>query len=227
MIGFSKLIVVVVYLSHVMACSWLGLGQQYDCKKNASFCTKSWAYTSEVAPGEYFIDAPYSSVYIFAFYWIFEVITTVGYGDYSGSTEGEYIFSILVEFIGLTFFSFFMGTITELFSNSDNFEDLIEKKLDNLDLWIKKIEKSNKPYHIQPNLYNNIRTYVEHAFKYDFNLVVEEFDFYHQITPKMQSQLIKQTRVFHEFENNFNHFFEDCERGFTNEFIIHMCCRIF
>ena len=27
-----------------------------------------------------------ASIYIFAFYWIFEVITTVGYGDYSGKT---------------------------------------------------------------------------------------------------------------------------------------------
>lgn len=72
-----------------------------------------------------------------------------------------------------------MGTITTIFSMSDSFEDLIEHKLDSLDMWIKKIEKSNRPYHIQPNLYNAIRTYVEHAFKYDFNLVVEEFEFYH------------------------------------------------
>ena len=122
---------------------------------------------------------PDHTKFIFAFYWIFEVITTVGYGDYTGATQSEYIFSILAEFIGLTFFSFFMGTITTIFSISDSFEDLIEHKLDSLDMWIKKIEKSNRPYHIQPNLYNAIRSYVEHAFKFDFNLVVEEFEFYH------------------------------------------------
>ena len=31
-------------------------------------------------------------------------------------------------------------------------------------MWIKKIEKSNKPFHIQPTLYNDIRKYVEQAF---------------------------------------------------------------
>ena len=87
-------------------------------------------------------------MYIFAFYWIFEVITTVGYGDYYGTTSYEYIFSIIIEFMGLTFFSFLMGSINGIFSASDNFEDLIEEKLDQLDMWIKKIEKSNKPYHI-------------------------------------------------------------------------------
>jgi hypothetical protein len=29
------------------------------------------------------------SQYIFAFYWIFEVMTTVGYGDYYGATTSE------------------------------------------------------------------------------------------------------------------------------------------
>jgi hypothetical protein len=113
--------------------------------------------------------------YIFAFYWIFEVITTVGYGDYSGKTSYEYIFSIALEFLGLTFFSFLMGSINGIFNTSDNFDDLIEEKLDSLDMWIKKIEKSNKPFHIQPTLYNDIRKYVEQAFLYDFNLVIEEF----------------------------------------------------
>jgi hypothetical protein len=91
---------------------------------------------------------PQTSQWIFAFYWIFEVITTVGYGDYTGSTNNEYLFSIGLEFLGLTFFSFLMGSITSLFSTTDDFDSLIEEKLDFLDMWIKKIEKSNKPYHI-------------------------------------------------------------------------------
>jgi hypothetical protein len=41
-----------------------------------------------------------------------------------------------------------MGTINQVFNTSDNFDDLIEGKLDSLDLWIKKIEKSNKPFYI-------------------------------------------------------------------------------
>ena len=184
-------------------------------------CTASWKFAAG------FENKSYHTQYIFAFYWIFEVITTVGYGDYTGSTSQEYIFSIILEFLGLTFFSFLMGSINGIFNTSDNFDDLIEDKLDSLDMWIKKIEKSNKPFHIQPTLYNDIRKYVEQAFMYDFNLVIEEFVFYQQITPKMQTELIQNTRVFQEFEKSFNHFFDECERGFTNELIINMFCRLY
>ena len=220
--GFAGLIFYVIYVSHMMACAWLYLGQFQPCTDvpEGENCTKSWVYE------EGFDDKPKHTQYIFAFYWIFEVITTVGYGDYSGSTSDEYIFSIALEFLGLTFFSFLMGSINGIFNTSDNFDDLIEEKLDSLDMWIKKIEKSNKPFHIQPTLYNDIRKYVEQAFLFDFNLVIEEFPFYQQITPKMQTDLIQNTRVFKEFERSFNHFFEECERGFTNEMIINMFCRI-
>ena len=119
-----------------------------------------------------------------------------------------------------------MGSINGIFNTTDSFEDLIEEKLDSLDMWIKKIEKSNKPYHIQPTLYNDIRKYVEQAFMYDFNLVIEEFEFYQQITPTMQTEIIQNTRLFQEFEKSFNHFFDECERGFTNELIISLFCRI-
>jgi len=53
-----------------------------------------------------------------------------------------------------------MGCINNIFNTSDNFEDLIDQKLDSLDMWIKKIEKSNKPFHIQPYLYNDIKNYI-------------------------------------------------------------------
>lgn len=39
--------------------------------------------------------------------------------------------------------------------------------------------------------------------------------------------MIKNTRVFKEFEKSFNHFFDECERGFTNELIITMHCRLY
>lgn len=106
-------------------------------------CIPSWIYNNDS-----FKDKQFESIYIFSFYWIFEVITTVGYGDYTGKTQEEYLFSVALEFLGLVFFSFLMGSITSIFGASDNFDDLIEYKLDTLDMWIKKIEKSNKPYHI-------------------------------------------------------------------------------
>lgn len=41
----------------------------------------------------------------------------------------------------------------------------------------------------------------------------------------MQTTLIEKTKVFAEFEKHFKHFFDECERGFTNEVIINLFCR--
>lgn len=43
----------------------------------------------------------------------------------------------------------------------------------------------------------------------------------------MKTDLIQHIRVFKEFEKSFSHFFEECERGFTNEVIISLYCRIY
>jgi hypothetical protein len=114
----------------------------------------------------------------------------VGYGDHTGSTTYEYVFCMILEFIGLSFFSFLMGSINNMLKKSDNFESLIDEKLSLLDIWIKKIERSNKPYYIPPDLYSNIKQYVHDAFMYDFNLIIEEFNFYQQIPPKMQTEIM-------------------------------------
>ena len=57
-------------------------------------------------------------IFVNAAYFILTTITTVGYGDISGSTTEEYGFSMCVEFIGLTFFSLLTGTINVMFSGN-------------------------------------------------------------------------------------------------------------
>ena len=63
-------------------------------------------------------------------------------------------------------------------------------------MWIKKIEKSNHPFFIQPYLYHEIKMFIDMAYRFDYNLVVEEYPFFYQLTPKLQSELISQTDAF-------------------------------
>ena len=149
MIGFSKLILNVLYLGHILACVWIVLGMQESCPDPTILnCIKSWIYFEGYTYNYPFINQSIKSRYIIAVYFMFEVICTVGYGDYVGHTSNEFIFSLILEFIGVVFFSFLMGYMNEIFSSSDSFDDLVEEKLDLLDMWSKKIEKSNRPWHI-------------------------------------------------------------------------------
>ena len=60
-------------------------------------------------------------LYVFAFYWIIETLTTVGYGDYTGVTIEEIVFTMILEFVGLTFFSFLMGAINSMLNKKNKF----------------------------------------------------------------------------------------------------------
>ena len=66
---------------------------------------------------------------------------------------------------------------------------------------------------------------MQDAFLHDFNLIIEEFNFYQQIPPKMQTKIMN--TIFKDFQIQFRHFFEYCERGFVNELIINMFARIY
>lgn len=57
-----------------------------------------------------------------------------------------------------------MGSINNMINMNDSFESLLDEKISMLDIWIKKIEKSNKPNYIPPDLYSEIKRYVQDAF---------------------------------------------------------------
>ena len=55
-----------------------------------------------------------NQIYVFSIYWVFTVLTTVGYGDYNGQTSEEFIFTIFIEFGGISFFAMMTIMIKQL-----------------------------------------------------------------------------------------------------------------
>jgi len=54
------------------------------------------------------------TVMVTSYYWVITTLTTVGYGDYKGFTAHEYLFQMMIEFLGIALFSFLMGSINTL-----------------------------------------------------------------------------------------------------------------
>ena len=50
---------------------------------------------------------------------------------------------MFVEFVGLTFFSFLTGTISVMFSGDQSFESLMNARMEELDLWLLRLESCN------------------------------------------------------------------------------------
>lgn len=124
-----------------------------------------------------------AKLYIFVFYWVVEIITTVGYGDFAGGTTVEYLITVIIEFGGLIVFTVLMLLMNQLIDSGFSYEQLVTENLWALECWIVKVERSNQPCSIDPVRFLGIRKNLEDAFLYDFNVIIEAFDFYEQLSP--------------------------------------------
>jgi Ion channel len=78
---------------HYFVCLWIWIGDR-NLMNDPSL---PWRQKQPDLQGE--------RLYIFVIYWVFEVITTVGYGDFAGGTTAEFLVSLLIEFSGLIVFT--------------------------------------------------------------------------------------------------------------------------
>ena len=208
MIELVKMVMAVILASHLMACVWIGIGQYEDEGWVNQFLSSQETESGYVPKAiEHFF-----SIYANAFYFVLTTITTVGYGDITGSTSIEYGFSMIVMFFGLTFFSLLSGTIQSVLSSDESFDSLIQIRMDQLDHWILRLEATNNNNKLPCDLYHSIKVYIEDAFLFDYNLIIEEYDFYQKLPSDIQNRV--NDSLFGNFKENFHFFFHKTEIGF-------------
>lgn len=107
----------IVSIGHILACGWIIIGEldRDKCER------KGWLYVNDFPE----VNENRLQIYIFSYYWIFEVFTTVGYGDYTGGTSIEYAYSIFLEFFGVIINSLMIGIAGDFVSQSTSFDSLI------------------------------------------------------------------------------------------------------
>ena len=68
----------------------------------------------------------------------------------------------------------FMSVVGRAFKGVFDFKVLIAQKFEEIDKWMKTLEKSNAPYYINSTLFQTMRLTIEEAFEFDFNTLIEE-----------------------------------------------------
>lgn len=78
------------------------------------------------------VDRGQGYQYFSAFYWAFQTVTTVGYGDFTVQTTTEYILALLWMMIGVNFYSFTIGNVSSIIAAMDSKAAVLNSKLNTL-----------------------------------------------------------------------------------------------
>lgn len=81
--------------AHYFTCLWIWMGIRYLMHDN----NMPWLIKNSD------LGVNLNS-YILIFYWLFTILATVGYGDFTGGTTAEYLVTIAIEFMGIIVFAF-------------------------------------------------------------------------------------------------------------------------
>lgn len=109
-------------------------------------------------------------------------MTTVGYGDISGTNTGERIVCCILMIMGVLFFTYVSGTITNIITNNEEENKVYQEKKMHLDKLYKKHGKT-----MRPELYIELLQ----SIKFSSNNDMEEFnDFIEALPTKLKNECI-------------------------------------
>lgn len=97
-----KFCIAVTCIVHIIACLW------YFCARLDDFNPDTWVTSGGL------LDSEEGTLYLAALYWAFTTATTVGYGDFSATTELEMVFAILWMIVGVGFYSYAVGSLSSI-----------------------------------------------------------------------------------------------------------------
>lgn len=174
---FMSILVIVFVMMHSVSCVWLWIGEQYEYSwiRHEVYGLNVNVGTIELEDGTW--EANRTTKYITAFYWAVTTLATVGYGDVKGFTWQEYCFNMFVEFIGIAFFSFVMGSINNIFLVDSSSKELVQTKLEQVDVWLVKLDNSRTSKSLPKILYDKIKLYIKESMLHDHKKLVYEYDF--------------------------------------------------
>ena len=114
---FLMMITCIVILSSI----WIHIGFSFRCQTqidsgetDPNYLTGTWLDCNCTPDDCSLMTAKETTIFITSIYWVITTLTTVGYGDIKGYHIFEYIFQMIVEFLGIALFSFLMGSINSI-----------------------------------------------------------------------------------------------------------------
>ena len=181
--GFERLlfsIVIFIIFSHFSACFWIFTASlttnPEDLVNDDSASPMNWIISNE------YTELTTFELYTTSFYFTITTMTTVGYGDISGTNTGERIVCCILMIMGVLFFTYVSGTITNIITN----EEEENKKYQEKKMHLQKLYKKHGK-----NMRSELYIELMHSIKFSSNNDMDEFnDFIETLPTKLKNECI-------------------------------------
>jgi hypothetical protein len=117
-------------------------------------------------------------------------LTTVGYGDIYGFGNQQFLFTMIVEFLGILVFSIIMSSVSTALGSSSRDIDIVENKIDQVDVWLVKLDNSRLSKSLPKILYEKIKVYIQESLLYDHKKLIDGNDYLNQLKPRLRYELV-------------------------------------
>ncbi|KAL4456621.1 hypothetical protein ABPG74_000728 [Tetrahymena malaccensis] len=160
----------VAFSIHIVGCLWVFVAriQYYD--------RETWISGNQIQLSDS------TKVYLFSIYWCLQTLATVGFGDIHASNNAEIVFSMSWMIIGVGFYSFAIGQISKMFTNSENRKQKLTNSIYIMDEFC---TQTNLPKHIK----DKIRRALQYSTNKSLLSSTEKEDFFDSIPTKLKTNL--------------------------------------
>lgn len=143
MINLFRVICVVVFIGHWMACLLYALG-----KSELETHRDGWLTNINLQ------DAAVTDAYVASLYWAFQTMTTVGYGDIYPITNFEKLFTMWGMLVSCGVFAYVVGSIETIVRRSSSIDSMFKERILHVNQYL-------THQNIPKNLRLQVRRYLE------------------------------------------------------------------
>lgn len=185
-------LILILLLIHFTSCIWNFL------PKLENNCPETWVFRKKQ------MDKSNGELYLTGIYFAVTTIFTVGFGDYSAYTQPEMVLCIILEIVGIGFYSFVLGVMTSLLTSIDHKEVLLKNKMQMVGLFCKDTHLSK---FMSKKMTRELRRFYKNVILTDeekVNILVRIPKAYrYKITSAMYNGRINSIFFFQEQEKSF------------------------
>ena len=217
---------------HAFACMWIILGK-CEGRDDLLYCKEPYGWVSRDSSVNEMVNESMKETYIYvtALYFISTTATTVGYGDFGGSTYFEMAYLILVEFLGICIFSVITGQYQSLI-RVPTIHEIVSFKTNDIVLYLQSVDRAQKAESLDPTIYDNTVDFIKKSYLYGVvQSLQRDNSFYKVLSPDLKNKLT--FCLLESYYQKFFFFFNDIEKHnfadqvFVRKILSNLDCQIF